>query len=540
MLLIFAKKWCIIKIIVKRRILLNGKGIGMGKQFSVNFIAQCIAFFVNMGVSFFLTPFIVENIGADANAFVGLANNFVDYAQLFAVALNSMAGRFITIKIHQKEDLEANKYFTSVFFANLALSAVFTVVFSVVIVFLDRFLNISASMVPDIKMLWILVFVNFILGLFASNYSVSTFIADRLDKTAFCNVRSYLLKAGILVACYTFFPPFTFYVGIAMVAMSLNNLITHVYLKKKLVPQLKVSKGFFDFRYIRELIASGIWNTVSKLSSILSSGLDLLITNLFVNEMAMGVLYLSKTMPTHILALFGTLAAIYAPRLTKLYALNDEKGMAKDLLSSVKLMGLLSALPIAVLFGFGHSFFTLWVPSQDAALLQTLTLITVFNLIFALPLEPLYNIFTVANKIKTSALALIAFSAASILTVFIGLNFITDETAKIIYIASVGAFYNVVRLLTFLPLYGAKCLKFKLSTFYPAIIKNVLAVAVLSAVGLGLNALLQVDSWWKLIVGCGLLCIIGLVLNLFILFTKDERGALWAAGRGILSKLKKS
>ena len=511
----------------------------MKKQFTVNFIAQFLAFFVNIGVSFFLTPFIVENIGADANGFVALANNFVDYAQLFTVALNSMAGRYITIKIHQKQNEEASKYFTSVFFANLLLSVVFTVVFSFVIVFMERFLNIQQAMVVDIKILWTLVFANFLIGVFASNYSVSTFIADRLDKTAFCNVRSYIFKAVILVGCYTFFRPYTFYVGIAMVAMSLNNLISHIYYKNKFVPELKINKKYFDFAYIKELLASGIWNTISKLSNILSSGLDLLITNIFVNELAMGVLNLSKTMSNHVLTLFGTLAAIYAPRLTKLYANDDGDGMKGELLSSIKLMGLLGALPIAVLFGFGKSFYSLWVPSQDAGLLQLLTVITVFNLIFALPLEPLYNIFTVANKIKVSAIALIVFSIFSISTVFIGLNFITDETAKIIYIASVGAFYNIVRLLTFLPLYGAKCMGFKWTTFYPAILKNVLAVGVLSAIGFGINTLFSINSWFKLVVACAVLCIVGIVMNLFIIFNKSERADFFGTIGKIFSKFKK-
>ncbi len=512
----------------------------MRKQFSINLVAQFIAFFVNICVSFFLTPFIVDNIGVDANGFVTLANNFVDYAQLFTVALNSMAGRYITIKIHQKQGEEASKYFTSVFFANLFLSAIFTVVFSVVIIFLDKFLNISSAMVGDIKMLFALVFANFIIGVFASNYSVSTFIADRLDKTAFCNVRSYILKALILVVCYSFFRPLTFYVGIAMIVMSINNLITHIYYKKKFVPELQIDKKYFNLKYIWELVSSGIWNTITKLSSILSSGLDLLITNIFVNEIAMGVLNLSKTMSNYVLTLFGTLAAIYAPRLTKLFALNDEKGMKEDLLSSIKLMGLLAALPIAVLVSFGHPFYKLWVPSQDAGLLQLLTVITMFNLIFALPLEPLYNIFTVANKIKTSAIALILFSIGSISTVFVGLNFITNETTKIIYIASVGAFYNVVRLLTFLPLYGAKCLNFKLTTFYPAIFKNVLAVVVLSAIGLGINSVISIDNWVKMIVCCALLCIIGLVLNLFILFNKAERKEVFEVAKKIISRFKKA
>ena len=63
-------------------------------------------------------------------------------------------------------------------------------------------------------------------------------------------------------------------------------------------------------------------------------------------------------------------------------------------------MGLFAAIPIAILIGFGKEFYQLWVPNQNANLLELLTIITCFNLIFALPLEPLYNIFTVKNKIK--------------------------------------------------------------------------------------------------------------------------------------------
>lgn len=72
------------------------------KQTGINLIAQVIAFGINLGISFFLTPFIVEKIGVEANGFVSLANNFVEYAQLITISINSMAGRFITIKLHQK------------------------------------------------------------------------------------------------------------------------------------------------------------------------------------------------------------------------------------------------------------------------------------------------------------------------------------------------------------------------------------------------------------------------------------------------------
>lgn len=496
----------------------------MNKQTGINFIAQVMAFFINLCISFFLTPFIINNIGVEANGFVSLATNFVEYAQLFTVAINSMAGRFITIKIHQKNIEDANKYFTSVVFANILMSAVFSVIFAVVIVFLDRFLNISQSSVLDIKLLWALIAANFILSIFASIFSVSTFVTDRLDKTALTNARGSILRAIVLLVCYTFFRPYTFYVGIATLVLGANNLISHICYKKKLVPELEVRRKHFDFGHIKELIASGIWNSISKLSTILSSGLDLLITNIFVNGIAMGVLNISKTVSNIVLSLFGMLSSIFAPRLTIAYANNDFEEMKKQLITSVKLLGVFSGIPIAILVGFGKPFYKLWVPTQDANLLYLLTIITCFNLIFALPLEPLYNIFTVRNKIKVSSLALICFSVASVLTVFIGLSFIQGEENKIICIALVGAFYNVIRLLTFLPIYGAKCLNFKLTTFYPVILKNVLSVIVLSGIAIILNSLITIDSWLFLILGCVAVGIIGIIINILILFNRDEVG----------------
>lgn len=510
----------------------------MKKQVYINLIAQTLAFAVNLGISFFLTPFIVNHIGVEANGFVGLANNFVEYAQLITLALNSMAGRFITIKIHQKNEEEANKYFTSVFFANLFLSVVLTVIFTFVIIFLGNLVNISENIIVDIKILWAFIFANFIISVFTSIFSISTFVENRLDLTAIANIRGIIIKATVLVVCYTFFRPFTFYVGVAMLLWGLNNLISHIIYKRRLVPNLKIDKKYFSFKYLKELLAAGIWNSVSKLSSILSSGLDLIITNIFVNSVAMGVMNLSKTISNIVLSLFGTLASIFAPQLTIAFAEGNTEEMKKQLISSVKLMGLFSAIPIAILIGFGKNFYELWVPTQNAVLLEILTIITCLNLIFALPLEPLYNIFTVKNKIKVSSIALVIFSVCSISTVFIGLNFIHNEDMKIIYIACVGAFYNILRVLTFLPIYGAKCLDFKKTTFYPAILKNTLSVVILVVVAFGINSVLHINSWIKMIIACMLLGIIGLIINIFILFNKEERNENIVLVKEYLNKIK--
>lgn len=495
----------------------------MKNRIGINLIAQVVAFAINICISFFLTPYIVNKIGVEANGFVGLANNFIEYAQLLTVAINSMVGRFITIKIHKNQIEEANKYFTSVIVVNIVIAVILSLIFGGIIAFLTNIVNISPELVADVKMLWGFIFFNFIISLFTSIFSVSTFAKNRLELAALCNIKAYLIRAGILIISYVFFKPVVWYIGLALSTMGVYTLITHIRYTKKLMPELKFDKKNYDFEKIKELIKSGIWNSISKLSSILSSGLDLLITNLLVNPVAMGVVSLSKTMPTIILSFFGTIANIFAPQLTISYAKGEKEGMKTQLLFAIKLFGILASIPIAIIVGLGEEFYSLWTPTQDSHLLYLLTVVSCMNLAFALPVEPIYNIFTVANKIKASSIALILFSILSITLVFVGLNFATSDIEKMFVIIGVGSLVNVLRVLTFLPIYGAKCMGYKKTTFYSPIFKNVGLIVVLSIIAFGIKKIIIVNSWISLIAVAIIIAVIGLIINFMLICTKEEK-----------------
>ena len=85
------------------------KSKSKNKQFAINVSAKIFAFAVSLAISFFLTPFLVKNVGKEAYGFVGLANDFVSYALVLTVALNSMAGRFITISLYEKDNESVNR-----------------------------------------------------------------------------------------------------------------------------------------------------------------------------------------------------------------------------------------------------------------------------------------------------------------------------------------------------------------------------------------------------------------------------------------------
>ncbi|MFK2103172.1 hypothetical protein ACIXFR_17455 [Bacteroides fragilis] len=164
--------------------------MGSEKRFAINMIAQVIAFLVNVGIGLLLTPYIVKSIGKEAYGFVGLANNFISYAQIVVLALNSMAARFVTICVNRGEYVQASKYFSSVFYSNLFLSIILFVFSLVVVVNLECLINIPVEMSNDVKMLFALIFLNFILSVFFSVYSIATFTRNRLDLASIRNITS--------------------------------------------------------------------------------------------------------------------------------------------------------------------------------------------------------------------------------------------------------------------------------------------------------------------------------------------------------------
>jgi len=500
--------------------------VDKNRQFAINMIAQVVGFVVNLGISFLLTPFIVQNVGSEAYGFVGLANNFVGYAQVITVALNSMASRFITIKIHENDVEGSNRYFTSVVIANLVTALVLSIPSALIILNLNKIVNVSDTILMDVQWLWAFIFLNFLVSILSSTYSVATFVRNKLYLSSIQGIISNLLRVGVLIVAFSFFVPSVWYVGLAVLIATLYLYVWNVYYTKKLLPEIKVNRQYFDISVIKTLLSSGIWNSFTRLSSILSTGLDLLVTNLYVSSAAMGVLSVAKTVPSAILTLFGTLASVYAPQLTISYAKKDYEDMKNQLLASIKFLGMFACIPVAALFAYGEIFYKLWVPSQDANLLYTLTILSCIEFMFVLPLEGLWNLFTATNKVKQTSIYMFVNSIVTIVIVLVALQFTDDNNLKLYIIAGTSTAFSVIRSLVFLPIYGAHCLNIKWTAFYPSILKNTLSVVVASAFAVLLRNALNIDGWFMLIVAGALTSVFALAFNFTVLLNKEERRAI--------------
>lgn len=508
-------------------------------QLFINLFCQIFLVITNMAISFWLVPFILEKIGADAYGFVGLANDFISYAQLVTIALNSMASRFITINIYKNDYEEANKIFNSVLLGNIILSGILIIPMILVIIYLPNFISVSAELLGSVRILWIILFVNFLITILTSVFGIATYATNKLYLSSLRQIESQVVRSLVLIITFVFLPIKLWYVGLATLVATLIVSIYNYKYVKKLLPEIKFDKKYFDKKSIFTLIGSGIWNTVTKLGSLLSSGLDLLLTNTFINSILMGILSVSKTLPNVILSFFGNLTSVFAPQLTISYAKEDYDDIKRQLIFSMKLVGMFACIPLAIMIGLGTDFYQLWVPTTDKYLLWGLSVVTGFGMILSMPLEPLWNIFSTANKVKQSSIYLITSSILNIITVLILLLIFKDDYVRLFVIAGTSTIFSLIKSLTFLPIYGAKCVKLKWFTFYPTILKNTLSTFIATALAFFIKTVLPINNWFMFFANCIIVAVVALTINWFILLNKQERNNVISMIKSKILKLKK-
>lgn len=264
-------------------------------------------------ISLVLTPFITENVGVEAYGFVTLSKNFATYAGMFTIALNSYAVRYIAISYHRGNIKKSNVYFNSVFWADVLLGIVFLIVFFVFSLKPEYILNVPSSLITSVKILLALTGVNFCITTISTVLGSAAYIKNRLDLSGIFKGISYVVEALILIVLFYQFKAEIWYVAIGSIGSTIVILLSNIFLHKKYVSDLKVRKGDVAASAIRELVINGVWNSINSLGNILNSGLDIVVSNLILNPLAMGQVAVVKTISGIFYALIQTVSQPFQP-----------------------------------------------------------------------------------------------------------------------------------------------------------------------------------------------------------------------------------
>ena len=493
------------------------------KRLLINLISNILSFVIQLGISFVITPIITEKIGTAAYGFIGLANNFVSYASIFTVIINSMASRFITVELTKNNKEQANKYFSSVLLMDIVMSAIIAISSVVIIIYLQYLIEIPSNLMFDVKLTFALAFVNLIISVMTTVFSIATFAKNRLDLSAIAMIAANIVKAILLVLLFSLFTPKIYYITFTAIVFSLIVIVINYRYTKKITPELEITTKNYDRKSILVIIKSGIWNSINTLGRTLLTGLDLLISNIFLGPEAMGLISISKTIPTAFESLLVTIANIFSPQFIFYYSKHKIRELIKYTNFSIKIIAFIMIVPIAGFIAFGVDFFTLWLPSKTSGeiqLIQVLSILALLPYFISMANYSLFLLDTATNKLKRPVIATLTISILSTVTTIIFLKY-TDF--GIYAVAGVSSIYWCIKVFFFNTINAAKNLRVKWYTFYPQYLKNLLAFALILILFMIFKQALIINSWMKLMFFGIIFAICGYILVFMLLFRKEEK-----------------
>lgn len=492
-------------------------------QTVINLTTGIFTMLVSLVINFFLSSYIVAELGEEANGFTQLANNFVTYASLLTLAFNSMAARFISVSYHEKELDKMKEYYSSVIVCNTAMILILAPLAVATIYNLEKLIVIENANVGHVKILFGCVFVNFFANLAVSVYSISTFVLNRIYLQNMINAIRTALNGVLLLVMFSLLEPKVYYVSLCSMVLTLAAIPVYGVLQRRIMPQLRFSIRDFRVKAVGQMLKSGIWNTVNQGGNMLMTGLDLLLANLFVSPAMMGLLSVAKVVPNAIISLASTLNSNFAPEIVMQYSKHNKAEMLHTLRSNMKISSVLISIPIMTFCSFGVRFYSLWVPSLDAKALTILSLLTCMAFIPSAGTQTLYNVFTATNHLKVNSVAFLTTGILNLGVVY----FLLGHTSLGVYaIAGVSSSLTIVRNLLITVPYTAKLLELPWYEFYKDVGISLLCCALNLVAALVIQLLIPARGWVLLAVAVIVTCGITLAADLFVVLNREERKKL--------------
>ena len=240
-----------------------------------------------------------------------------------------------------------------------------------------------------------------------------------------------------------------------------------------------------------------------------------------INPFSMGLLAVSKTIPTAIIQLASTVNSNFAPSIVQSWATGDKEQFLRDLRLSMKISTVLITIPIMTFCCFGFYFYRLWQPTLDAKTLTVLSIIACSMFIPVAGTQTLYNVFTASNKLKVNSVSYLIAGLLNVVCVFIGIKYFPEHS--IYLIAGVSTTLSIVRNYTITLPYVAKLLQLKWYEFFKDTGFSILCSAINVAVSLPFIYLFNINNWFILLTVVTIVALLTLFIESFLVLSRSER-----------------
>ncbi len=501
------------------------------RQLAKNLLWSLIATTLSYIVSFILTPYITKTLGMDAYGFITLSTTCTSYIDVITVALSAFVTRYIAIEYHNGRLEKAQSYFHSVFVAYMVLLSIMSILVIIAVVNIDSLLYVPDELLADVKILFLMVYVNYCINILGSLFNSLIFIKNKVDISSRNKGMSTILYAFLIIGAMLSIGLKVYSIAIAHMCSAILYFIANVYSSKKVMPEMIINIKLYSRSSLFDVISSGIWNSLNNIGAILNNGLDLVVTNRMLNNTIMGQVSVGKQLSNIFNAISQMVCQVFQPKQLEYYSKGDTDNLIDSLVKSIKTSGLIGCTIYGSYVLVGKQFLQLWI-GDNYEYIYLLGLIALGGDIMQISNRPLFYVFTLTNKLKINCWITLLTGLLNFSFMFV-LLIITEWGGYVVVGSTVVAYVLTIWCIS---LQAKRYLKLRRNPFNHFIIKNYIVTLILIGVGLLFSKCIIVKGWISLILFAVLSGIVTFSICLIIILNKNERNILF---NRILTNLRK-
>ncbi len=484
--------------------------------FKKNMITSLFNMIIQFLQSFLITAYVQRNMGVEAYGYISVVINIVNIAGVLTVALTSVSSRYMVVELQNNSDeSKVSGLFSTLISATLFLALFCSIFFCIIITNLKNVMVVSDEYYIQVKILMIIVSIEFIVQLLQVPFLATIYYEERLYIYYGISILTNVAKIVSVVLIFNIWSPVIWAVYIGALIINIFSLIYYVIRTKSKYKNLIFSIKLFDFNKLKEILGVGIWVSLSKLAAILLAACSTYMVNILITPYYAGI-YGSIAQLQSILSFMTTaIVTVFLPQMYKQYAdneydkLTDYVGGGLNVISSV--LGIVSGGLIV----FGHYFMSIWITNEYMQY-HVLIIISVSYLQISYSSEMLNQLLLTSNKTKYPAIISLV---VGVINILMSIFFVKLFRLGIYGIAVSQLISLVLRSSIWMPLYTSKVFNKDKLYFIKDMYKGIISTLITIVIGAIVNNFIYINSWLTLIVSC----VITGLLSVAILYMSNKR-----------------
>jgi membrane protein EpsK len=332
------------------------------RRFAINVASGFGSLSLSLVLGLWYTPFMIRRLGAPVYGLVPLASSITNYLSIVTTAIGSTVARFIVADLARGDTNNANRHFNTFLAVGGAIAAgLFAVSGAFGFTLFPVVFKIPPGQERATEYLFIAVTGTFLLSTITNIFGSSIWVSNRFDIQGLIDGSTSVLRVGLIIVFFEIWRPALWQVAIAIAGAGVFGLVAMMLACRKLAPALRLRPSDFDRTKVADLRYTSSWLVVCQIGNVLFMNMDLILANVLLGPDATG-LYAPLVQWLALLRMLAmTVGGVLGPPLIVFFARREMDNLLRVSRQAAKFLGLLMALPIGLLCGFGRPMLQTWL-----------------------------------------------------------------------------------------------------------------------------------------------------------------------------------